>query len=51
MRLSLQKAAHAAVEWIRVQEIRVKLCLSLAAANGGVHPGGVNVPHSSQKKA
>jgi hypothetical protein len=24
MRLSLQKAAHAAVEWIRVQEIRVK---------------------------
>jgi hypothetical protein len=30
MRLSLQKAAHAAVQWIRVQEIRVKPVVGLS---------------------
>jgi hypothetical protein len=29
------------------EHFRIKLCLSLAAANGGVHLDGGNVPHSS----
>ena len=35
MRLSLQKAAHAAVEWIRVQEIRVKPGFGLSGIRKG----------------